>query len=207
MVRPFARTRVLVVVLLLLATFAGTLAEIPRPTAAAPTITEFPTYSVTLGGTSYITTGPDGNVWFTEVRRIGRITTAGVVTSFSIPVDVDNDLSGIAAGPDGNLWFTLAGSNKIGKLTTAGVSTMFDVPTAFSAPRGIANGPDGNLWFVEVSGNKIGKVTPAGVVTEYPVPTADSLLSGIAAGPDGNLWVAEAGGDKSGGGTTGGGGA
>ena len=34
-----------------------------------------------------IVAGPDGNLWFTEsdVHRIGRITPAGVITSFKLP--------------------------------------------------------------------------------------------------------------------------
>jgi hypothetical protein len=39
------------------------------------------------GGPYAITTGPDGALWFTQYRghRIGRITTAGEVTEFSLP--------------------------------------------------------------------------------------------------------------------------
>jgi hypothetical protein len=44
--------------------------------------TEFPS---TGGGPYGITSGPDGNLWFTELRgnQIGRITTAGTLTEFS----------------------------------------------------------------------------------------------------------------------------
>ena len=53
---------------------------------AAQTITEFPipTAGSYPGG---ITAGPDGNLWFAEgtAQKIGRITTAGVVTEFPIP--------------------------------------------------------------------------------------------------------------------------
>jgi virginiamycin B lyase len=54
-----------------------------------------------------ITAGPDGNLWFTEYggNKIGRITTAGVITEFPIPTD-DSEPWGITSGPDGNLWFT-----------------------------------------------------------------------------------------------------
>ena len=51
--------------------------------------------------------GPDGNLWFTESlgNRIGRITTAGVMTEFPRHRPGSRP-SGIVAGPDGNLWFT-----------------------------------------------------------------------------------------------------
>jgi len=49
-------------------------------------ITEFPlpnTDSFPL----WITTGPDGNLWFTEEHgnRIGRITPSGLITEFAVP--------------------------------------------------------------------------------------------------------------------------
>src|SRR5260370_40489576 len=51
---------------------------------AQVTITEYP---VPSGGSSEdITTGPDGNVWFTEIagNKIGKITPAGVITEFPL---------------------------------------------------------------------------------------------------------------------------
>ncbi len=55
---------------------------------------------------SGITAGPDGNLWFTErsSRKIGRITTAGVITES--PPNPGTTPNEITAGPDGNLWFT-----------------------------------------------------------------------------------------------------
>jgi virginiamycin B lyase len=76
---------------------------------------------------SGITTGPDGALWFTEgcIRqphsgcipgnKIGRITTTGVVTEFTIP-SPRCEPEGITTGPDGALWFTEYGGNKIGRL-------------------------------------------------------------------------------------------
>jgi streptogramin lyase len=53
-----------------------------------------------------ITTGPDGNLWFTEYRanQIGKLELVGpneyaLPTNNTLPRD-------ITAGPDGNLWFT-----------------------------------------------------------------------------------------------------
>ena len=135
---------------------------------------------------------PDGNLWFTEsaANKIGRITTAGVITEFPIP-SASSGPGGIAAGPDGNLWFTELNANQIGRITTAGVITEFPIPTAGSFAIDIAAGPDGNLWFTESNANKIGRITTAGVITEFPIPSASSGPGGIAAGPDGNLWFTE----------------
>src|SRR6266481_9615593 len=58
---------------------------------AAPCLTEFRVSTATNIGPAGITTGPDGNLWFTERQRftstgnsIGRITTSGGITLFPI---------------------------------------------------------------------------------------------------------------------------
>jgi streptogramin lyase len=62
-----------------------------------------------------ITSGPDGNLWFTEITgdRIGIITTSGVITEIPIPTRTSLP-EGITLGPDGRLWFTESVGNKIG---------------------------------------------------------------------------------------------
>jgi virginiamycin B lyase len=66
---------------------------------------------------NFITLGPDGALWFTEgnAGKIGRITTAGAVTEFTIPTAASGPF-GIATGPDGSIWFTESYTNKIGRL-------------------------------------------------------------------------------------------
>src|SRR2546426_819371 len=107
--------------------------------AAAGTITEFsipPAESDPVG----ITAGPDGNLWFTELKgnQIGRITPSGAITEFPLPATCGFsggcEPEGITAGPDGNLWFTEVIGNQIGRITTAGLVTGFPIPTANSIP-------------------------------------------------------------------------
>ena len=83
--------------------------------AAAGTITEFPLPQ--HGVPNDITTGPDGNVWFTDgLGQIGRITPSGTITEFPVP---GSGPEGITTGPDGNLWFTEQHASKIGRITTS----------------------------------------------------------------------------------------
>jgi len=154
--------------------------------ASGQVVTEFP---ITSKAPSGITSGPDGNLWFTEqqVGIIGRLTPAGVITEFTIPT-AGSKPRGIAAGSDGNLWFTENGADQIGRITTAGVITEYPIPSAPSLPDAITSGPDGNLWFTELSSHTIARITTAGVITEFFVPQATSGIGGIAAGPDGNIW-------------------
>jgi streptogramin lyase len=136
-----------------------------------------------------LTPGPDGNLWFPlSSGKIGRITSAGAITSFPLPT-----LQGIAepltAAPDGNLWFPEA-TGKIGRITPAGDITEFPTPET-SSVSALTAGSDGNLWFfTQRSPGSIGRIAPSGVVTEFPIPS--SLGSGgtsqLTVGPDGNLW-------------------
>jgi streptogramin lyase len=174
--------------------------------AAVPIITEFGTGISPGARPAGITTGPDGNLWFTEFagRRIGRMVVlpgngiVGEVTEFTQGITAGDFLTDITAGPDGNVWYILNVGGRIGRITPQGVATEFDVGYHnMHLPTGITAGPDGNLWFTESSGNRIGRITPLGVITEFSAGiTAGAQPAGIAAGPDGNLWFTEYGGDR-----------
>ena len=141
-----------------------------------------------------IVTGPDGALWFTNHMEdfygnydsIGRITPAGVATTFSDPGIVQPH--DITVGPDGALWFTYydLDHSGIGRITTAGVITTFTDAT-IDSPEAITAGPDGALWFTNTGNNSIGRITTAGVVSNYTDPSITVPL-GIVAGPDGALW-------------------
>jgi streptogramin lyase len=192
------RRRLVLAVVAGMAVLVGSLALAGASASADPlgAITEFSAGITPGSGLGAITTGPDGNLWFTEEfgngPGIGRITPAGVVTEFST-ITPESVPQGITTGPDGNLWFTESKGNRIGRITPAGVVTEFSKGiTEGSAPGWITAGPDGNLWFTESNGPGIGRITPAGEVTEFSKGiTEGSRPSGIAAGPDGNLWFTE----------------
>jgi virginiamycin B lyase len=192
----------------LLGFLIGLLVPLALPAAAAA-IDEFPlpTPGSCPGG---ITAGPDGALWFTEEGRtelgqakIGRMTTAGVVTEFIVPVTPSATpctdpgfvapLDQITTGPDGALWFTMPRDNKIGRITTAGAVDPpggYTLPVPNSQPEAIAVGPDGNLWFTELLANGIGRITTAGGPVHFP--TGGIGPSDITTGPDGALWFTEA---------------
>ena len=149
----------------------------------------------------YITSGPDGALWFSELSssQIGRIATDGTLTEFAVRGDVHPN--GITTGPDGNLWFTLDDSDvsRIGRITPSGTITLFTFPNSgidYLYLSGIAAGPDGNLWFTyqdfTTNVNAIGRITPSGTITLTQTPTANSGPADITAGPDGNMWFTEA---------------
>src|SRR4051794_10574312 len=78
-----------------------------------------------------ITTGPDGNLWFTEQNagRIGKMSPAGaMLNEYSLFVS-GTALGAITTGPDGNVWFTENGTNRIGRITTSGAVSEFTIPS------------------------------------------------------------------------------
>ncbi len=136
-----------------------------------------------------ITTGSDGNLWFTEyaANKIGKINpSTGDITEYDIPTE-DSEPGGITNGPDGNLWFTQWGGNKIGRITPSGTITEYSFPTPGGKAYNITTGPDGNLWFTKPDGDHISKIDPStGTITEYPAPYN---FYSITADLDGSLWV------------------
>ncbi|MFL6304497.1 MAG: hypothetical protein ACJ72H_13245 [Candidatus Sulfotelmatobacter sp.] len=137
-----------------------------------------------------ITAGPDGAMWFTNQRNIGRITSSGMVNFYPLP-DQSKSSIRIAAGSDGALWFTESYPDAIGRITTSGSITEYPLPNPSGGVRGITAGPDGALWYTQWTGGKIGRITTDGAVTEYPLPHPGST-DWITTGPDGAVWFTEA---------------
>jgi len=122
-------------------------------------------YPTNLGAPVKITSGPDGALWFTAAQ-LGRITTAGVVTSFTVPSGPNgSSLGAIASLWDGAVWFaaydmTLS-AGQIIRSTTAGAMTKTQFPTYVEID-GITRGPDGAIWFTQTDNQtgaaKIGRI-------------------------------------------------
>ena len=156
-----------------------------------------------MGG---LVAGPDGNLWFTEIGHIGRLTPAGAVTEFAL-ASSDSKPGVIVAGPDGNLWFTEPSAKALGRITSAGVVTQFPLPAGDTYPVGLTSGPDGALWYTRSATSPsagggppntgtpgvIGRMSTNGAATEFELPTATSAESAtepldIVNGDDGALW-------------------
>lgn len=201
-------TIITIVVSIILSRPSGSLP--PPPTSPPTTPSPIPSvmarideFAVATGSHPVgITSGPDGNMWFTEPDhdKIGKITPDGNVTEYAVPTSGGHPFE-IAAGPDGNVWFTEGNpdgtsGNKIGRLNPAtGEVVEYPIPTPDSAAVGITAGPDGNMWFTEYNANKIGKITPSGDITEFALPNGGQPNQ-IVKGPDNHLWFTEFSGDK-----------
>jgi virginiamycin B lyase len=163
--------------------------------------------------TDGMTTGPDGNVWFTsgavngynEEIRVSRITPNGQVTSFPIPLSLvpglthttQNELAPreIAAGA-GVLWMLT--ERGLVRTTTEGQISFLPIRATQANPTGLAFGSDGNLWAVydalAPNSLQLRRITSSGEVSAIPVPgvhTSGDQAVGITSGPDGALWLAD----------------
>lgn len=181
-------------------TFASRIGRIETSTGA---IKEFP---IPAGVYTGIVSGPDGNLWATNVEKatIVRLTPAGVATSFG-PLPAAECAVGapspcpypsaITTGPDGNLWFNEERGNAIGKITPAGgISGFMDGLTHGAGVAGLATGAEGNIWFTEAGANQVGRITTAGQVSEFNAGISEKAAPrSIALGPDQNLWITEPG--------------
>jgi streptogramin lyase len=156
-------------------------------------------------GVDSITSGPNGNLWFTVDgvdSAIGEINpTTDAITEFAAPTAGALPQQ-ITAGPDGNLWFTelTDSGDRIGEINpTTGVTSDY------AAPAGgyITTGPDGEVWFTNGysagsnnTSSGVGEIdTHSKIVTYIPSGNAQftdfNVPAGIITGPDGNLWVAD----------------
>ena len=182
-------------------------ADAPTSDAQLPDV---PLLELTVGiDPRFIVAGDNDALWFTECtsNKIGRITTKGQLTEFTVPTP-DSCPLGIARSTlklaDGGVseafFFTERTANKIGAVTPSGEFVEFTVPSKSSCPFGITAWPtDGRMWFTEFcnpvqsSMDKIGSLDPSANPNffEKTLQSGGALLSGIAAGPDGMVWFVE----------------
>lgn len=176
----------------------GTPNSTTRLLADGGTLTE---YTLPAGGKRpvYIVSGPDGNVWFTETGKIGRITPDGRITQYPLPEA--GDPNGMTIGPDGALWLVV--NADILRMSMGGSFARFPLPMSFTRPlTAIVTASDGAIWFAEagipyptaaaVSSAVIGRISRQGTLTSYHLGqnpnTTEYLIRSIAGSSDGRLW-------------------
>lgn len=145
-------------------------------------------------GTTFVSNiciGPDGNMWFSVEggsNKVGTITTAGVITTYTVGTPGDN-FAGINPGPDGNLWLADNTAKTVFVINTAG--TVLQSIVVAAGVGGIVAGSDGFMYLI--SANTIAKISPTTytVTNTFTVPTAGAQPHGLNIGPDGNIWFCE----------------
>ena len=172
--------------------------SVNKVAAITPAGTLLPEVSIpTASSGAYgIASGLDGALWFTEqsTNKIGRITTARVITEYSLPSGA-GDPSYVTSAR-GALWFTEDLNDAIGRIDLAGHVTSQYALTSVDSPGGIVAGPDGAMWFADFGSDSIGRLTFDGTISRFTIPTAGAAPFHIVAGSDGALWFTEYAGNK-----------
>lgn len=165
-----------------------------------------------------IVTGPDNNLWFTEINsnKIARLNVNSNYVEFQIqdtncaPFVMVVGPNPTNAGAGSNLWFVEYNQNKIATFnpfspnipgTTNlnfreygpfGTSTQFGTPGTNAELYGLTVGPDNNLWFTQASYGAIGVLNPAtGFSKVVYLTNSNCQPLSITSGSDGALWFTE----------------
>jgi streptogramin lyase len=174
-------------------------------------VTEFSVTTTAVPSTAFvpygITTGPDGNLWFTlessdtTPTYVGVMDTNGVMLTDVKVADTGVGLAGITPDAANNaVWFTEQSGHAIGKISVASKTVTNLVGDGLGGPASITKGPDGLMYVVETLKSSIGRFDPASppgtVTTHFLTPTSGAFSSGapptgITTGPDANIWFTE----------------
>jgi streptogramin lyase len=185
--------------------------SIVTPATFAPQPTIFASYTVPAaiaGGTAAIaiTSGPDGNLWYTTKACSGcsggpgfsgivKLTPSGTQAAYVGGVvanlAANGDFEGIAPGADGNVWFTDGTNKTVGVITPAGTVTTYSTGTDCPERIVAAPAPDTGLWYTSNCTAAVGHVSLNGTVVSYPLSGGGSENFGILVGKDKNLYIAD----------------
>jgi hypothetical protein len=158
-----------------------------------------------LGG---ITTGPDGDIWFLEKDRLGRIDPhSGLIQEFAQGISPDltqinpeHAGNSIAEAPDGSIWF-LSNNQPTRFTPSTNALDTFNLFPGRQALNSVIIGPDGVVWVLELQSQAfeasvgIARIDPATRnVQDYGMGHIERQSGnippwGIGFAPDGEIWI------------------
>ncbi|WP_110208670.1 hypothetical protein [Nocardioides daejeonensis] len=161
--------------------------RVPRPRVSKRSMTVYPV-PTSSAGLRRITPAPNGDLWFAEgnANKIGRITTAGVITEFTLPATTTGDgvVKDLDVDSAGNVWVVWDTGWKVSRIVP---STSTAYTWGFDYPYGeeVRVGP-GAVW-VTVSYDEDGIVKIVGDNANWDAnaPECDGALG---RGRDGLMW-------------------
>jgi streptogramin lyase len=139
--------------------------------------------------TNGITTGPDGNVWFTEGAHVAVVTPNGNISEYLYPSGtVGNTNDGITSGPDGRIWFTEDGGQYVDSIDP-GTRTIVQHNSGCGGAEAIVSAPDGNLYHDCGDGQIVQMSTDGNILSIIPQPWGyDGNVQDLTIGPDKAVW-------------------
>lgn len=151
-----------------------------------------------------MTLGPEGAIWFTNGKELGKLDAAEKLTELPLSTSIGRARD-IVAGPDGALWAT--SKSEVDRITSTGTVTRFPLPAKDGEAGSIAVGQNGTFWVTtwarqhakERSFGKayVVRLTPGGDATSFALPgparRREQAPGSIVAGPGGDIWFTDPG--------------
>lgn len=132
-----------------------------------------------------VTAGPDGNMWFTQINGVVKISPSDPLTGVATTI---NDIGGaqeiISNGTD--LW--TASGDKVIRIPPASPNTPQIYTINGLNARGIAAGSDGLIWIADFGSSRVFSLTASDVQTPYDLG-ANAGVQDVAAGPNGQVVI------------------
>ncbi|MGA9946433.1 MAG: hypothetical protein WBE79_05095 [Candidatus Cybelea sp.] len=141
----------------------------------------------------YIVSGPDGDLWYSDIGgNIYKLTTTGKRSR----VRSVYRLGGGLLAANHNLWFYDALNIQLEEMSTTG-AILEKYPVSNSClPFSLTSGPQDSLWYVDPVNHCVARMTLSGkffVAPTYSQKRSPQNIAGIVVGPNGYLWFTGAG--------------
>jgi virginiamycin B lyase len=143
----------------------------------------------------------NGNVWFAELKRDGRIGEVDpktLQTTKWIPPTATGTPRRIEVADDGVVWFA---EFEAGKISAFDPRTEhfkeYKLPGPRPTPYALAVGADPMIWYSSEWQDVLGRLDPStGEVTEYPIPHAENSMRDFFMDDKGRLWFGSPANDR-----------
>jgi virginiamycin B lyase len=152
--------------------------------------------------TSYgIALDADGNAWFTELLKTGKIGKVDAktlqVTKYVIPT-ANARPRRIQVDTDGMVWFAEFDAGKIGRFDPKTETFKeYQLPGAYPTPYALGIDGEHKIWYSSEYMDVVGRLDPAtGEVTEYPVPRAENSMRDFFLDDQGRIWFGSPANDR-----------
>ncbi len=173
-----------------------------------------------IGNPDSLRVGPAGEVYFTSLHSVFKVTETGQVVRVAGTMRQgyfgDGGLAlnaqllepqGLAFDAAGNLYIADSGNHRIRRVAADGVITTVAgngvagstgdggpaVSASLTTPSAVLIDPSGNLVIADAGDNRVRRVTPAGIISTFVSPGLLKDPTALAMDGSGNLFIADAG--------------
>jgi virginiamycin B lyase len=152
--------------------------------------------------TSYgIALDAEGNAWFTELLKTGKIGKVDAqtmqVTKYVIPTAGARPRR-IQVDTDGMVWFAEFDAGKLGRFDPKTETFKeWQLPGGYPTPYALGIDAEHKVWYSSEYQDVVGRLDPAtGEIIEYPIPRAENSMRDFFLDDKGRMWFGSPANDK-----------